>query len=107
MSNRILAALSTALLALSLTAPSQAAESGGLKAKGSINSKVVVRSATNIAKGSGAKASISIGSFHSDSKIDGNIRQTIVVNRVFNISKDKKSPACLKVGSYGHSAICR
>lgn len=107
MSIRIKSAATLALLALSLSAPAQAAESGGLHAKGSIESTVLVGKATNIAKGTGSKASISIGSFHSDTKLNRSVRQTIVVKRVFNISKDKNSPACLKVGSYGKSAICR
>ena len=96
----------TALLATALSAPAMAADKGGVQVGGSVKSVTVVKKATNLAIGPGAKASVSIGSFHSDTNIKGSVRQVIKVNKVFNLSKNG-SPACLKVGSYGHSPICR
>ncbi len=76
-----------------------AQETGGVRIKGSVTNNVTVKGASNIAKGSDAKAYMSIGSIGAGVEVEGNLEMDVHADRVTNFANGATDTAVTSIGS--------
>lgn len=102
--------LKSLLVCLSLVTGVQTAdaqETGGVRIKGSVNSVTTVDDATNVARGSGAKAYSSIGSVGAGVRVDGHLKMHVDADRVTNVADGAGETAITSIGSVHKGADAR
>ena len=74
-------------------------ETGGVRINGSVHNVTTVNNADNAARGSDAKAYMSIGSIGAGVVVDGNIKMSVDANRVTNYADGPGETAITSIGS--------
>jgi hypothetical protein len=97
MIDRPLTLLLAGALAAGSIAAASAQETGGVRIRGTVNSVTVVKDASNVASGSGARAFMSIGSIHSD--VDGRLEMQVDADGVTNYADGADETAVTSIGS--------
>ena len=100
------AATIAAVAAISFSAPSHAAEEGGVKIGGKLTQVTLVKNAANLAIGKNAKAGLSIGSIHGNFESGGDVTQVTLVKNAVNLAAGKDTEACMSIGSIGDNKAC-
>ncbi|MEM7045544.1 MAG: hypothetical protein AAF543_22265 [Pseudomonadota bacterium] len=86
-------------LAFASLQPVAAQETGGVRIKGTVNNVTSVKEANNIAKGSGAKAYMSIGSIGAGVRVDGDLTMQVDADRITNYADGPGETAITSIGS--------
>ena len=94
-----LTSLLAGALALTCLAAAQAQETGGVRINGTLNNTTTVKSADNIARGSGAKAMMSIGSVGAGVRVDGHLNMQVDADSVTNYADGPGETAITSIGS--------
>ena len=76
-----------------------AQETGGVRINGSVHSVTNVNRTQNVARGSGARAAMSIGSVHHGVTVDGNLTMDVSAGRVDNYADGAGESAVTSIGS--------
>ena len=94
-----LMSLLAGVVALAALHGAAAQETGGVRIKGSVTNNTVVRGSSNIARGSDAKAHMSIGSVGAGVEIDGDLRMDVHADRITNYADGAGETAVTSIGS--------
>jgi hypothetical protein len=92
------------LAAPSLSSQAVAQETGGVRIQGSVTNVTTVTGASNVARGTGAKAKMSIGSIGPGVKVDGNLDMDVSAHDVTNVADGVNETAVTSIGSVHRGA---
>ncbi|MDH3664685.1 MAG: hypothetical protein OEU92_32495 [Alphaproteobacteria bacterium] len=81
-----------------------AQETGGVRITGSVHNVTTVNDASNIARGSGSKAYMSIGSVGAGVEVDGDLEMHVDADRITNYAKGPGETAIMSIGSVHQGA---
>lgn len=74
-------------------------ETGGVRINGTVNSVTTVKGADNIARGSDAKAYMSVGSIGSGVQVNGNLKMHVDADRITNQADGANDTAVTSISS--------